>query len=327
MVTGTVPDFLVHWEDEVAHVRRRDSALGAVVLHMGLLLVLLVNPKFFAAQELAQQQGLELAEQQLTVLYLPSDLAAIPEPQTPPNLTPEERRRAVIRSPLTVDPRELQRILLPPAPTAPLGGGAEPASPGRAPGSEGQPGGPEQPEEKKQVALLELKDLPRPQSPGPAELSLERTSPGRAIEESLRRGQGKGKAGDFPGDIGTPLAPNLNTPFPLILSDTRGVDFAPYLIRLLRDVRRNWYAVIPESVRWGEQGKVVIVFSIQKDGAVPLGQPKLAYSSGRSHLDRPALAAIRGSQPFPPLPAEFTGDRLVLQFTFLYNLPVDYTGP
>jgi TonB family protein len=124
------------------------------------------------------------------------------------------------------------------------------------------------------------------------------------------------------------VQPNFDTPYPTILSDTRGVDFSPYLVRLLREVRRNWYAVIPESARFlGEQGRVVIVFTIEKDGSVPRGEPRVVAPSGRSHLDRPALAAIRTSQPFPPLPAEFDGPHIVLQFTFLYNLPLDYTGP
>ncbi len=37
-------------------------------------------------------------------------------------------------------------------------------------------------------------------------------------------------------------------------------------------------------------------------------------------LDRAALSAIRASNPFPPLPQEFTGNHLVLQFIFLYNM-------
>ena len=37
-------------------------------------------------------------------------------------------------------------------------------------------------------------------------------------------------------------------------------------------------------------------------------------------LDRAALSGIRGAIPFPPLPEEFTGNHLVLQFIFLYNM-------
>ncbi|MGH9862620.1 MAG: TonB family protein, partial [Candidatus Acidiferrales bacterium] len=175
--------------------------------------------------------------------------------------------------------------------------------------------------------IARLEDLPKPQRNPGSGLELPLKSPGRAIEESLRQSQGQSGGPGGASGVEGPLQPNLNTPFPVILSDTRGVDFGPYLVRLLREVRRNWYAVIPESARLGEKGRAVIIFTIQKDGSVPLGQPTLVYSSGRSHLDRPALASIRASQPFPPLPSEFTGPNLTLQFTFLYNLPLDYKGP
>lgn len=327
------PRLQVDWEDDRVRARHRDSALAALVLHLALLLVVLFNPGLLSGGQPAALV-VDLSQQpDVTVLYLPSDVAPTPESRTPPDLTPEESRRAVVHSPLTLDPKELQRILPPRQPVpltppvlnlpeTPSGGGSQAASQPPA----GQPG--EQKQSGTEIARLE--DLPTPPRKPGAGLDLPLKSPGRAIEESLRPGQGV--PGQSPGTGGPggppgPIQPNFNTPLPTILSDTRGVDFGPYLIRLLREVRQNWYAVIPVSARLGEQGKVVIVFSIQKDGAVPLGQPVLVYSSGRSHLDRPALAAIRASQPFPPLPAEFTGPNLVLQFTFLYNLPLDYTGP
>ena len=34
-----------------------------------------------------------------------------------------------------------------------------------------------------------------------------------------------------------------------VLSDTQGVDFGPYLSRVLDAVRRNWYNLIPEEAR------------------------------------------------------------------------------
>ena len=36
-----------------------------------------------------------------------------------------------------------------------------------------------------------------------------------------------------------------------IVSDPMGVDFKPYLIRILATVKRNWLAVTPESARLG----------------------------------------------------------------------------
>ena len=320
MATTIELHLLVDWGDEASGARRRESVMATVILHLGLIILILVNPKIFPEREISDAEAEERARRQLTLLYLPSDLLEIPKPQPQPQLrlTPEERKRLLVRTPFTLDPRELQWAL-PPAPPS-LGNDTEPSSPGPETGAEAAP---LRTQPRREITRLE--DIPGAGGGAEPKIQLPMTSPGRTIEESLRQGQG-GPASP-PGYPGLPLQPNLNTPLPLILSDTRGVDFGPYLIRLLTDVRQNWYAVIPESVRWGEQGKVVIVFAIQKDGAVPLGQPTLVRSSGRSHLDRPAVAAIRASQPFPPLPAEFTGEHVVLQFSFLYNLPLDYKGP
>jgi TonB family protein len=103
-----------------------------------------------------------------------------------------------------------------------------------------------------------------------------------------------------------------------LLSDPLGVDFTSYLIRVLAAVRRNWYAVIPESAKLGRGGKVVIQFAIAKDGNVP--KLVIAIPSGADPLDRAAVAAISATNPFPPLPAEFKGNLIRLQFAFQYNV-------
>ncbi|MBI2955801.1 MAG: TonB family protein [Acidobacteria bacterium] len=310
---------MVNWSDELAESRRRETAMAAGIAHLLVILFLLFSPRFLSQKPRSAEEEEEKIRSALSLLYIPPEL--MQKPQTPPDLTPEERRRAAVRTPFTVDPREIERALPPPPPVTlpPGGGGGAPGLPGEddrtSPGRERT----ERPRE-----VVRLEDIPRPQDGQSSALGLPSVRPGRAIEESLRRSQG---GGGVPGDLGGPIHPNLNTPFPVILSDTRGVDFGPYLVRLLHKVRRNWYAVMPESAHLGEQGRVVIVFTILKDGAVPSGQPTVVATSGRSHLDRPALASITASQPFPPLPDEFTGDHIVLQFTFLYNLPIDYGGP
>ena len=45
-----------------------------------------------------------------------------------------------------------------------------------------------------------------------------------------------------------------------ILTDTQGVDFGPYLSKVLEAVRRNWYTLVPERARAPEMksGKVAI---------------------------------------------------------------------
>lgn len=103
-----------------------------------------------------------------------------------------------------------------------------------------------------------------------------------------------------------------------LLSDPQGADFRPYLIRVLAAVRRNWFAVIPESVRLGQRrGRVVIQFAISRNGNVP--KLVIATPSGAEPLDRAAVAGISASNPFPPLPPDFKGDQIRLQLSFSYN--------
>jgi len=102
-----------------------------------------------------------------------------------------------------------------------------------------------------------------------------------------------------------------------LLSDPQGADMRPYLIKVLASVRRNWFAVIPESARLGRRGRVMIQFAIARDGKVP--KLVIAVPSGAEPLDRAAVAGISASNPFPPLPSEFRGDIIRLQLAFTYN--------
>ncbi len=101
-------------------------------------------------------------------------------------------------------------------------------------------------------------------------------------------------------------------------SDPMGVDFKPYIMQVLAAVKRNWYSVYPESAKLGTRGQVKLDFAIAKNGTVT----KVAYSwqSGSNALDHAAVAAISASNPLPPLPSEFHGERIVLSFTFSYNM-------
>lgn len=112
-----------------------------------------------------------------------------------------------------------------------------------------------------------------------------------------------------PGRIGSSLE---------LMSDPMGVDFKPYLIQILALVRRNWFAVIPESARMGNRGVVQLQFMIDRSGQVP--KLVIATPSGSQALDRAAVASISASVPFPPLPPEYKGLSIRLQFAFKYNV-------
>ena len=104
-----------------------------------------------------------------------------------------------------------------------------------------------------------------------------------------------------------------------LLSDANGFDFKPYLMQVLASVRRNWMSVIPESVKMGRRGQVLIQFIIDRHGTVP--KLVIAASSGTEAFDRAAVAGVSMSNPFPPLPAEFKGDQIRVQLAFRYNAP------
>lgn len=120
----------------------------------------------------------------------------------------------------------------------------------------------------------------------------------------------------LPGSMPTPASPEGLTPE--LLSDPLGVDFKPYLARILALVRQNWFAVIPESARLGNHGVVMLQFIIDRDGQVP--KLVIATPSGSEALDRAAVAGISASVPFPPLPQEYKGQQIRLQFAFKYNV-------
>ena len=107
-----------------------------------------------------------------------------------------------------------------------------------------------------------------------------------------------------------------------ILSDTEGVDFNPYITRLLATLKRNWLYVMPESARW-DKGVVFTSFQINRDGSVPAPDPSLDRTSGKGPLDTAAMSAIHASNPFEPLPSQFKGPFIRLRVAFVYNIPLD----
>ena len=135
--------------------------------------------------------------------------------------------------------------------------------------------------------------------------------PGEPIPKDTTPGNlQRGYVPPSPGNTGSNLE---------LLSDPRGVNFRPYLTRILTIVKLNWHAVIPESARLGlNRGNVSLQFSISRDGTVP--KLVIFHSSGVPELDRAAVASISASNPFPPLPGEFTGQMVRLQFKFAYNM-------
>lgn len=174
---------------------------------------------------------------------------------------------------------------------------------------------------------LVLQDVPPPPSgTGNGRLKAPGGGVQEAINEIAKSGQTSSRA---VGDTGDDFTPDLSlgrTPAPTrpkssleLLSDPKGVDFRPYLLQVLQTIRMNWRAVYPESARMGARGRVVLQFAVAPDGTIT----KVVFTSesGSQALDRASVAAISMSNRLPPLPAGYTGERVVLQLNFLYNAP------
>ena len=324
---------------ELARWRRRALFLTSVFLHVFLITFIIYAPDLLRRGKL--MMGIPVSarpDKQITTLFLPPDLLKSLR-QPPPEARPSDKnRRAQGRSP-TIDPNGLhmpysrgntkEPEIARGAPTPPPA-----AAPTPPPGGPPQPAAPQPPAPKPEPqtdAGLRLDDVaPQNAGGGAGRFHVPSMTPGQAIQQSMQNaarggyhpGAGEGGGGGDSNMEFNNLHPNFSTEMPTILSDTRGVDFGPYLARIVYIVRRNWLSVLPESARLGEKGRVGVVFEILKDGSVP--QLRLVASSGSDPLDRAAVAGIHSSIPFPPLPTEFTGNHLVLQFIFLYNLTPNY---
>ncbi len=93
----------------------------------------------------------------------------------------------------------------------------------------------------------------------------------------------------------------------------REPDFGPYMRELQRRIKINW-----NPPKGNESKRVVLLFKIAKDGR--LLSCSVFKSSGLPSADKAALDAVKLTAPFKPLPAEYKGPSIDIQFTFDYNV-------
>lgn len=323
--TYDVPALLVQLQDDLSRSRQREAFWISVVVHLTLVILLVNSEKIqryvFHKQPVMLVSARDLMkDKELTYLQLPPDEQKVSKrPET--NNVSDKDRIATSRAP-HLDREELKKILDAsrpgaPGPSGPQAPAQQPAapSPATAQGSQApEPSAPKPAVSQNQTAQLQTP--PRPSFSNSM-------SAGSAIEQAARaaianRGRG-GYSGDG-GNYGLGQGQQAQALGPMeILSDTMGVDFGPYLARVVHDVRENWYRLIPESAQAPimKKGKVAIEFAITKDGTV--AGMTLTGPSGDVALDRAAWGGITASNPFPPLPQEFRGQYLALRFRFYYN--------
>jgi len=188
-----------------------------------------------------------------------------------------------------------------------------------APQPQAQPKPPAQPLPSNARSQIEA---PAPEAPKP-NFRTGASTPGQEIQQMAHNAVQPGQYGDMGSGASVPHGGNQGAVD--VLSDTMGVNFGPYIQRVIYDTKKAWYPIIPEVARppLNKQGKVGIRFKILPDGSVAPGSMHLDGPSGDVSLDKAAWASITYAG-YPPLPKDFKGPYLELRFIFLYNIePTD----
>ena len=330
------PNLLMDWHESTDSRRWVRAGAGSVVVHILLLLVAfwvagLAPPRMATVPEI-------VSNIQRVTLIVPSDLT-----QKAPNKSKVSKEVNVEdlkprpASQQRLPPAPAARVFHPPTPPKPVqqqAGSPDPpkiaaaAPPPPPPPAAGTPEAkpPEiQQEEKPKLAFETPGQQGTSQVHSLSKLQLPKTSLEDQIHDVVRGGkQGNLSVSDIeqppslPETMRAPQVPGTPGSSLELLSDPMGVDFKPYLLQILARVRKNWFSVIPESARMGNRGVVLLQFIIDRTGQVP--KLVIATPSGAESLDRAAVASISASVPFPPLPKDFKGREVRLQFSFKYNV-------
>jgi TonB family protein len=339
-------NLLTHWGDADSGPRTRRAAVLSVLVHAAVIALVLILP----GEWFESSPPLPAPQVKRTITPLVEPLTEFTQKRQNQgkltkeidiaSLQPRERIQAPRGAPSTTRQRALRAAEIPSAPAP------QPAAP---------PPLPEPPKVEANNREAPRLDLPTPQVQPPQIQTVEKPKmtlenvggpppapvppnqrqvaiPSSSVQDAIRQnarqvapggglmvgdpGAGVGGVGE---GINLPPSPGVQGSALELKSDPMGVDFRPYLTQILATIRRNWYNVMPESVKLGRRGKVGLLFSISRVGSVT--KVTWAFQSGSDPLDRAAVAAISASNPFPPLPPEYKGDRIVLQLNFAYNMP------
>jgi TonB family protein len=296
-------------DDERSKARFRESIYISIIIYLGIVWFLFYGPRvlFHQPRLISPVDVLKERDKQLTFLDSPKNLSRLtPKPKAVP-----EKNHA---QPL--DQKTLQQLQAMRKAEAPAPAPVQPAPTQAAP----TPPAPQPPPPAPQPTQQALIEAPKP-APTRPNFSTPNQSPGDAIRKAAQdAARDRNPGGDYSnapsggrGDMGTGAE---------ILSDTQGVDFGPYIRRILSDIKRNWIPLIPEEARapLNKQGETLIRFTINSDGTI--AHMSLDGSSQDTAIDRACWGGITGVGQFPPLPANFKGPNLELRVDFFTNKPL-----
>ncbi len=252
------PVVLLELQDARARSRLREALWLSLMVHLFVIIGIATSPRWAFPARGVIVMNPDLNQKDMTYLELPPDVQKLTQkPKT--DIMSDRDRVATSKSP-TVNHQDLHRILDsgrpgPPAPVNPSQVSppaqqqqmAQQAPPQQQQNQTNQGNGPQMPPSQNQTAKLE--SIPGGGTPSRNNPFAAAMSAGSSIDQAARatansRGIGSGASGDYGTGInrrGGTAQGNLE-----VLSDTQGVDFGPYLERVVHTVRINWYNLIPE---------------------------------------------------------------------------------
>lgn len=305
-------------DDERSKARFRESIYISILVYVAIGWFLFYGPRvlFHQPRLINPVDVLKDRDKQLTFLNTPKDLAKSLPPKSSKVISDKDRTQQTTHP--TLDKKTLQQLQAmrkagAPAPPAP----APAARPAPPPPQQQQPAPTPLPQHPPQQPQQALADAPRP-APTKPSFSTPNQSAGDFVRQAAEQAAHEhGQGGDY--GQNAPVAHQGANTGVEVLSDTLGVDFGPYLRRILGDIRRTWIPLIPEEARppLNKQGETLIRFTIMPDGRI--AAMNLDGSSQDTAIDRAAWGGITGVGQFPPLPPGFKGPNLELRIDFLVN--------
>jgi outer membrane biosynthesis protein TonB len=304
-------------DDERSKARFRESIYISVLIYIGIVWFLFYGPRvIFHQPKLISPVDVlkEREKQQLTFLDDPTNLKSAPRPKP---ATEKPHQQQLDQKTL----KQLQAMRKAEAPAPQPTPAPAPQAPTQATASTPPP--PLPPSPTPQPTQQAMVEAPKPAPTRPNFGNPNQTA-GDMIRQAAQQAAHNRDSGDYaPNSPGSGGGQGMGAGVQ-ILSDTQGVDFGPYIRRILQDIKRNWIPLIPEEARppLNKQGETLIRFTINSDGSI--AAMHLDGSSQDMAIDRACWGGITGVGQFPPLPANFKGPNLELRVDFLTNKPLPY---
>jgi len=296
-------------EDERARSRFRESIYISLFIWIAIAWVVLYGPRYLWHAPKLVTPFEVLNQRELTQLNMPSLHApppSVPRPQPKvDNRTLEHLRSMEPPPPRPSAPAETAKAAPTPAPA--ITNAAPPAPAPALPL-------PSAPQPQPRAAPPVVAEAPTPQPS--TKPNFNTGSAENSVQDAIRNAaRNPGGGGYRSGSGESPL----NMGGAEILSDTQGVNFNPYIRRLLADIYRNWLPLIPEEARppLSKQGETLVRFTILPDGRI--GGMWLDGSTHDDAINRSAWGSITSEGQFPPLPSQFHGPNLELRIHYYVN--------